>query len=86
MIDLILSNRERLFKNSLTIEKGVSDHQQLVLTSLKTKISRLKPISINYRDYKKFDELAFLQDLKGEPFNFNINFLLSDSNYAYIEF
>ena len=56
-----------------------------MLTSLKTKISRLKPISINYRDHKKFNELAFLQDLKGAPFN-DINFLLNDPNHAYIKF
>ena len=85
MTDLVLYNREELFKNSLTIETGLSDHHQLVFTSLKTKISRLKAISINYRDHKKFDELAFLQDLKGAPFNIT-NFLLNDPNYSYIEF
>ena len=64
---------------------GASDHQQLVLTSLKTKSSRLTPISISYRDYKKLEELAFLQDLNGVAFD-KINFLLDEPNHAFIEF
>ena len=33
-IDLILTNKKSLFKNSKTFEDGISDHHQLVSTSL----------------------------------------------------
>ena len=38
--------------------------QKLVLTVLKTTISKSKPREIHYRDYKKFDSLKFNVDLK----------------------
>ena len=37
---------------------------QILLTVLKTTISKSKPREIHYRDYKKFDSLKFNVDLK----------------------
>ena len=43
-IDLILTNKKSLFKNSKTFESGISDHHHLVLTSKFNKYSHLLPI------------------------------------------
>ena len=36
---------------------------KLVVTVLKLKIIKNRPIEINYRDYKKFDQIKFYEDL-----------------------
>ena len=51
----------------LTYTLGItenSDFYKLVLTILKTKISKSKPREIHYRNYNKFDSLRFNVDLK----------------------
>ena len=35
-IDLILKNRNNIFKKSIVIEEGISDHQSLIVTALKS--------------------------------------------------
>ena len=68
-IDVILTNKKRLFKNSGTIETGVSDFHKMVLTMLRVQFKKLKPIQITYRDYRKFDQTQFLEDLSDAPFH-----------------
>ena len=68
-IDVILTNKKRLFKNSGTIETGVSDFHKMVLTMLREQFKKLKPIQITYRDYRKFDQTQFLEDLSDAPFH-----------------
>ena len=46
------------------VSTGLSDFQKLVLTVLKTTISKNKPREIHYKNYKKFDSLKFNADLK----------------------
>ena len=41
----------------------------MVLTMLRVQIKKLKPIQITYRDYRKFDETQFLEDLSDAPFH-----------------
>ena len=52
LIDIILTNRPRLFQSSVAIETGLSDHHKMVLTVLKCHFVRLQPTTIHYRDYK----------------------------------
>ena len=52
------------FQHTETVSTGLSDFHKLVLTVLKTAISKSKPREIHYRDYKKFDYLKFNVDLK----------------------
>ena len=54
LIDIILTNRPRSFKNSVAIETGLSDHHKMVLTVLKCHFVRLQPTTIQYKDYKYF--------------------------------
>ena len=67
-IDVILTNKKRLFKNSGTIETGVSDFHNMILTMLRVYFKKLKPIQITYRDYRDFDQTRFLEDLRDAPF------------------
>ena len=59
LIDIIL----RLFKNSVAIETGLSDHHKMVVTVLKCHFVRIQPKTIHYRDYHQFSPDAFIADL-----------------------
>ena len=65
-IDLILTNRPFSFHNTSTIETRSSDFHRLTSTFFKSHYTRLTPNNIQYRDYKKFNERLFLEDLKKE--------------------
>ena len=62
-IDVILTNKSRSFQKTTTIETGLSDHHKLILTFFKTTFQKLKPKNITFRDMKKFDVEAFLNDV-----------------------
>ena len=55
-IDVMLTSRNHSFKNSTTIETGLSDHHKMTVTVLKTYFKKKKPIQINYRSYRYFTE------------------------------
>ena len=67
-IDVIMTNKKRSFKNSCTVATGISDYHSMVLTTMRANYERLKPIKIQYRLYKNFDEDKFIQDLQKLPF------------------
>ena len=51
------------FQNTTTVFTDLSDFHKLVLTVLKTGITKSKPRKITYRDYKNFDSVRFNGDL-----------------------
>ena len=63
-IDVMLTNRKCSFQNSTTIETGLSDFHKMTVTVLNKNCKKQDPIVINYRDYKKFHENVFREDLK----------------------
>ena len=63
-IDLILTSNAMAFSNTTTVFTGLSDFHKLVLTVLKTSITKSKPQKITYRDYKNFDSVRFKDELK----------------------
>ena len=63
-IDLFLTNNALSFQHTETVSTSLSDFHKLVLTVLKTAISKSKPREIHYRYYKKSDSLKFNVDLK----------------------
>ena len=63
-IDVMLTNRKTSFQNSMTIETGLPDHHKMTVTVLKTYFKKKKPIKINYRSYKYFNESEFRNDLQ----------------------
>ena len=66
----MLTNRPRSFFNSTTIESGLSDHHKLTISVLKSFFQKQAPISIKYRDYKKFDLMKFRMELIESLSNF----------------
>ena len=49
-IDLILTNRKFLFKNSTSFETGLSDHHHLIYSMLKTTFHKEETKALIYRD------------------------------------
>ena len=62
-IDLIITNKKSLFKNSKTFEVGISDHHHLILTSMRIQYIQGKPKTNFYRDYKSFNFESFRNEL-----------------------
>ena len=63
-LDVIFTNKKRSFKNSGTIETGISDLHKMTITTMRVNYQRLQPIKVQYRSYKNFQEKLFLKDLK----------------------
>ena len=59
-IDLVLTNRSFLFKNSTSFETGVGYHRHLIYSMLKWKE---EPKTLIYRDYKSFSIKNFSSEL-----------------------
>ena len=60
----MLTNKKHSFQNSCTIETGLSDFHKMTLTVLKSHFKKKDPITITYRDFKKFDALKFREDVE----------------------
>ena len=76
-IDLILTNKKSLFKNSKTFEVGISDHHHLVLTSLRLQYIQGNPKTKFYWDYKSFTFESFTNELNellksGKEINYSL--------------
>ena len=63
-IDVILTNREKSFHNTITVETGLSDHHKMTVSVLKTYVPKQAPVVIKYRDYRKVDNQQFRHDLQ----------------------
>ena len=62
-IDLILTNHQRCFQNSSVVDTGLSDFHKLTVTVLKTYFKKQEPKIIRYRDFKKFSNQAFRDEV-----------------------
>ena len=72
-IDLILTNRCMSFQNTTTVETGISDFHKMTITILKTSFKKKKPKIISYRNYKKFSNTSFRNELMEQLNNKDIN-------------
>ena len=54
-IDWLLANRPGSFKNTVTLETGISDFCIMVVPVLKYRRKKQKPKIIQYRNYKDFN-------------------------------
>ena len=52
---------------------GLSDYHKLISIFFKSKVPKLKPKVIFYKNYKKFDEESFLHDLQNKNFSMPSN-------------
>ena len=78
-IDLILTNRNMPFQNTITVFAGISDFHKLLLIVLKINFTKNKPKEIIYRDYKNFDSFLFNDEVK------NVVDLDKTNSYAMFE-
>ena len=53
-IDLILTNKRFLFKHSKSYLTGVTDHEHLIYSTLKSTFSNSRPKLATQKDYKEF--------------------------------
>ena len=83
-IDLILTNRKKSFQNSKLIETGLSDFHKLTVTVLKTFFMKQEPKIIKYRDFSKFNNQAFRDELYGELYLNNTLKNISFDNFQNI--
>ena len=60
----------------------MSDYHKLISTFLKSHFARLRPKVINYRNYKKFDENIFLNNL--QKLGIKLDEENSESSYSLI--
>ena len=81
LIDLILTNKPKLFHQSKVIETGLSDHHKMTVSVLKTFFKKQAPICITYRDYKNFNRFLFHTELSQKLNVMDVNC----SNYALFE-
>ena len=63
MIDLIITNKQKSFQNTVGVSTGLSDFHKMVLTSMKTTFPKVAPKTMIYRDIKKLDKIFFKCDL-----------------------
>ena len=71
-IDLILTNHPLSFQNSCVLETGLSDFHKMTVTIMKASFQRLQPRIINYRDYRRFQNDVFREELLSELLNVSI--------------
>ena len=62
-IDLILSNKRFSFKHAGVAETGVSDFHSLIYIMMKSTFTKNEPRKLRYRNYKKFNQILFLNEL-----------------------
>ena len=63
-IDVILTNRPNIFKNTFSYELGISDCHKMIGTYLKTTLPILKPKKMFYRSFKNLNINLLMADLK----------------------
>ena len=63
-IDLFLTNCGNSFQNTTTVSTGLSDFHKMTITILKTTFPKAKPKIIPYRDFSKYKENEFAEELK----------------------
>ena len=80
-LDVIFTNKKRSFKNSGTIETGISDLHKMTITTMRVNYHRLQSIKVQYRSYKNFQEKLFLKDLKKQSFEKCKNIIDKDEAY-----
>ena len=72
-IDIILTNRSKRFQDSKVIETGLSDHHKMTITVLKAFFQKQSPHIIKYRDFTKFNNNLFRNELQLQLNNINSN-------------
>ena len=59
----MLTNKQESFLKAKTVETGLSDFHEMVVSVFKTSFKKQKPKIVTYRDYKRFDNEKFRESL-----------------------
>ena len=78
-IDVILTNRKTCFQNSSTLDTSLSDFHKMTITVMKMQYKKLEPKIISYRNYKKFDNAKFRQEIE-----YNSQLLCGQAKLGYV--
>ena len=62
-IDVMITNHNKCFQHSTTLETGLSDFHKMTITMMKLYFPKQRPKVIEYRNYKKFSNVDFQRDL-----------------------
>ena len=73
-IDLILTNKEYCFKNTLSYETGISDHHHLIFSIMKTTFASEELKKFVCRNYKTFSYESFKNDLMAKTGDENADY------------
>ena len=82
LIDLFLTNKPLSFQKTHVTKAGLGDYHKLTPTFFKSHFKRLRLKVITYRNYKKFDENVFLNDL--QKLEIKLDEENSESSYSLI--
>ena len=70
--DLILTNHPLSFQNSCVLDTGLSDFHKMKVTIMKASFQRLQPTIINYKDYRRFQNDVFREEVLSELLDVSI--------------
>ena len=82
LIDLIITNRSKMFQNTINVETGLSDFHLMTITVLKSYFKKCKPKIIAYRDYKYFSNSKFRTELMQLLFNQHRIYEMSNDEFS----
>lgn len=63
LVDIILTNKERLCFNIQNLLTGISDCHNMISVTIKGKVNTQKKQNITYRSYRNFDSDQFNNDI-----------------------
>ena len=63
-IDLVITDRQKSFQNSMVIETGLSDFHKMSLTVMKVFYKKQGPNIIRYRSYRNFNNELFINEVE----------------------
>ena len=79
---MFLTNKHLSSQKAHVTETGLSDYSKLISTFFKSHFTRQRPKVITYRNYKKFDENLFLNDL--QKLDIKLDEENSESSYSFM--
>ena len=79
---MILTNRKYSFKNTSSYETGLSDHQHLIYSVMKTMFKCEEPKKLIYRNYSNFSQKDFQNELLLNIGDGKNNYLEFEKNFV----
>ena len=81
MIDLLITNKPKRFRDTICVDVGLSDFHTLVCTATKFHVPKPESRTFKYRTFKNFNREHFLHDLSVIPYH--VMEIFDDVNDSY---